>query len=109
MLNCVEAKKDNKQGGREGCRENCKRERHAARILAYIGERCLSCLVLSCFFRVHCPSGRAFSGACRSRPTLYRAEHHTPVGRVLRSYALEPSRGIVRLSHMYCPSSTIKL
>ena len=54
-------------------------------------------------------SGKAFSGACRSRPTLYRALHHTPVGRVLRSYALEPSRGIVRLLHMYCPSSTVKL
>ena len=52
----------------------------------------LSCLVLSCFFRVH--PWRAFSGACRSRPTLYRAEHHTPMGRVLRSYALEPSRGL---------------
>jgi len=51
------------------------------------------CFVLSCFFRVH--PRRAFSGACRSRPTLYRAEHHTPMGRVLRSYALEPSRGIV--------------
>jgi hypothetical protein len=48
----------------------------------------------------------AFSGACRSRPTLYRAEHHTPMGRVLRSYALEPSRGVVRLLHMCCPSST---
>lgn len=54
--------------------------------------RFLSCLVLSCFFRVH--PWRAFSGACRSRPTLYRAEHHTPMGRVLRSYALEPSRGL---------------
>jgi len=31
------------------------------------------------------------------------------VGRVLRSYALEPSRDIARLLHMYCPSSTIKL
>ena len=51
-----------------------------------------TCLVLSCFFRVH--PWRAFSGACRSRPTLYRAEHHTPMGRVLRSYALEPSRGL---------------
>ena len=39
------------------------------------------------------PSGRAFSGACRSRPTLYRAEHHTPMGRVLRSCALEPVSG----------------
>ena len=69
---------------------------------------CLVLSFLSCFFRVH-PLGRAFSGACRSRPTLYRAEHHPPVGRVLRSYALEPSRGVVRLLHMYCPSSTIKL
>jgi hypothetical protein len=32
-----------------------------------------------------------------SRPTPYRAEHHTPMGRVLRSYALEPFRGVVRL------------
>ena len=54
-------------------------------------------------------SWRAFSGACRSRPTLYRAEYQPPVGRVIRSSALEPSRGIVRLLHMYCPSSTIKL
>jgi len=54
-------------------------------------------------------SWRAFSGACRSRPTLYRAEYQPPVGRVIRSSALEPSRGIVRLVHMYCPSSTIKL
>lgn len=30
------------------------------------------------------------------------------MGRVLRSYALEPSRGVVRLLHMSCPSSTIK-
>jgi hypothetical protein len=52
----------------------------------------MACLVLSCFFRVH--PWRAFSGACRSRPTLYRAEHHTPLGRVIRSYALEPSRGL---------------
>ena len=69
------------------------------------------CLVLSCFrdeirhFHMlvfyGAPSERAFSGACRSRPTLYRAEHHSPMGRVLRSYALEPS--LV----MYCPSSTI--
>jgi len=50
----------------------------------------LSCLVL---FLKSAPSGRAFSGACRSRPTLYRAEYHTPVGRVLRSYALEPISG----------------
>ena len=51
-------------------------------------------LVLSSrFFRVRAPSGRAFSGACRSRPTLYRAEHHTPTGRVLRSCALEPISG----------------
>jgi hypothetical protein len=27
------------------------------------------------------PFGRTFYGARRSRPTLYRAEHHTPVGR----------------------------
>ena len=66
----------------------------------------LSCLVL---FLLSAHSGRAFSGACRSRPTLYRAERHTPVGRVLRSYALDPIRGIVRLLHTYCPSSTIKL
>ena len=54
-----------------------------------------TCLVLSCFFRLYCtaPSGRAFSGACRSRPTLYRAEHHIPMGRVLRSCALEPVSG----------------
>jgi len=32
-------------------------------------------LVLSCFFRVH-PLGGLFL-ACRSRPTLYRAEHHS--------------------------------
>ena len=37
-------------------------------------------------FRVH--PRKTFSGA------LYRAEHHTPMGRVLRSYALEPSRGL---------------
>ena len=29
------------------------------------------------------------------------------MGRVLRSYALEPSRGVVRLLHMCCPSLTI--
>jgi len=67
------------------------------------------CLVLSCLVSLECTLWEGFSGACRSRPTLYRAEHHTPVGRVLRSYSLEPSRGIVRLLHMYCPSSTIKL
>ena len=50
----------------------------------------LSCLVL---FLSSAPSGRAFFGACRSRPTLYRAEHHTPMGRVLRSCALEPVSG----------------
>ena len=49
-----------------------------------------SCLVL---FLLSARSGRAFSGACRSRPTLYRAEHHTPMGRVLRSCALEPVSG----------------
>jgi hypothetical protein len=31
------------------------------------------------------------------------------MGRVLRSYALEPSRGVVRLLHMCCPSSTMVL
>jgi hypothetical protein len=55
----------------------------------------LSCLVLSCLvlFLQRVPL-EGFSGACRSRPTLYRAEHHTPMGRVLRYYALEPSRGV---------------
>ena len=50
--------------------------------------RGLSCLVL--FLVLSCLV-LAFSGACRSRPTLYRAEHHTPVGRVLRSCALNLS------------------
>ena len=49
-------------------------------------------LVLSCFFRVH-PRAGLFM-ARRSRPTLCRAEHHTLVDRALRSYALEPSRGL---------------
>jgi hypothetical protein len=66
---------------------------------------------LSCLVSLECTLGglflaHAFAG-CRSRPTLYRAEHHTPMGRVFRSYALEPSRGVVRLLHMCCPSSTI--
>jgi hypothetical protein len=40
-------------------------------------------------------SGRAFYSACLSRTTLYRADHHTPKGRrALRSYALEPIRGL---------------
>lgn len=34
----------------------------------------LFCLVL---FLMSVPSGRAFYGASRSRPTLYRAKHHT--------------------------------
>ncbi len=36
---------------------------------------CLPCLVL---FLSSVPSGRAFYDSCRSRPTLYRAEHHSP-------------------------------
>ena len=57
------------------------------------------CLVLSCFFRVH--PRRAFSGACRSRPTLYRAEHYTPVGRAGCS-------GLTHLNHLgvLCGSDT---
>jgi len=49
------------------------------------GNREAKSLVLSCFVSLECTLGRAFSGACRSRPTLYRAEYHTPVGRVFRS------------------------
>ena len=40
------------------------------------------------------PSGRAFYGACRGRPTLYRAEHHNPKGRAPRSYASQPFQGL---------------
>ena len=66
----------------------------------------MACLVLSCFFTVH-PLGGLFLAHAEAGLTLYRAEHHTPMGRVRRSYALEASRGIVRLLHMYCLSSTI--
>ena len=49
---------------------------------------------LSCLVSLKCTLWEGFfCGACRSRPTLYRAEHHTPVGRVLRSCALEPISG----------------
>jgi hypothetical protein len=58
---------------------------------------------LSCFFRVAVPL-EGFFWRMPSRPTLYRAERHTPMGRMIWSYALEPSRGIVRLLHMGCPS-----
>jgi len=66
----------------------------------------LSCLVLSC---LECTLWEGFFWRMPKQAYTVRAEHHTPVGRVLRSYALEPSRGIVWLLHMYCPSSTIKL
>lgn len=39
-------------------------------------------------------SSRAFYTTCRSRPILYRAEHHFLMGEVLWPYALEPSRGL---------------
>ena len=63
-------------------------------------------LVLLVLFRLSAPSRRAFYGVCRSRSTLYRAEHHTPVGRALRSYTLGPSRGLAALTHV-CPFTHI--
>ncbi len=42
---------------------------------------------------------------CQSRPTLYRAEHHTPMGRALRCYALEYLGAYAALTCV-CPSST---
>jgi len=68
----------------------------------------LSCLVLSCFFRVH-PLGGLF---------LAHAEAglHCTVQSITPPWAgcsglvhLNQSRGVVRLLHMYCPSSTIKI
>jgi hypothetical protein len=63
-----------------------------------------SCLVLSYFFRVH-PGIRLFMAraeACRH----FSAEHHTLVGRALRSYALEPSPGLCG-SNIYMPVQII--
>lgn len=68
----------------------------------------LTCLVLSCFFRVH-PLGGLF---------LAHAEAglHCTVQSITPPWAgcsglvhLNQSRGVVRLLHMYCPSSTIKI
>jgi len=52
----------------------------------------LPCLVLSCFFRVH-PQGLFLTHAEAGLHCTVQ-EHHTPMGRVFRSYALEPSRGL---------------
>jgi len=39
-----------------------------------------SCLVLSCLVSLECTLKGGFSGACRSRPTLYRARASHPHG-----------------------------
>ena len=59
---------------------------------AFVGHSLLFLAVLSCLVSLECTLGglflaHAIAGAY-SRPTLYRAEHHTPMGRVLRSLHL---------------------
>ena len=50
--------------------------------------------ILTLFKRLEsAPSGRAFHGAHRSKPTLYRPKHHNPMC-TLRSHTLEQSRGL---------------
>ena len=58
MLNFVEAKKDNKQGGREGCEVNCK-EKDTQHVYWHTKERGFG-LVLSCLVSLECTLWEGF-------------------------------------------------
>jgi len=60
-----------------------------------------TCLVLSCLVILECTLWEGFFWRMPKQAYTVPCRAYTPVGRVIRSYALEPSRGVVRLLHMY--------
>jgi len=64
----------------------------------------LSCLVLSCFFRVH-PLGGLFLAHAEAGLHCTVQSITPPWAGCLGLVHLNQSRGVVRLLHMYCPSS----